>query len=140
KWDDLNPRRLGLSSLAPAYLLPSSPAVRFILCLAIAVHVGSTLVSADGDAARHLTVGEYMLAAGGALHEDLFSFTMFGQPFVPYEWLAEVASAASYRLLGLAGPVLLHGTVIALTFSLVLARLRRHSESTLLTVGVAFLV
>ena len=123
-----------------AVILPSLTDMIFVICLAAVVRIGNYFVSADGDAARHLTVGEYLLSTGRLLREDVFSFTMFGQPFVPYEWLAEVASAASYRVLGLAGPLLLHGAVIALAFSLVHARLRRRGESPLLAVGVVVLV
>jgi hypothetical protein len=123
-----------------AAILPSLTDMIFVLCLAAVARAGAYFVSADGDAARHLTVGENMLSTGRLLREDVFSFTMFGQPFVAYEWLAEVASAASYRVLGLAGPVLLHGAIIALTFSFVLARLRRRGGSSLLPVGVTMLV
>jgi hypothetical protein len=122
-----------------AHILPSVADMMFVICVAVVVRMGSAFVSADGDAARHLTVGDYLLSTGRALHEDVFSFTMLGQPFVAYEWLAEVASAASYRALGLAGPVLLHGATIALTFSLVLARLRRRGDSPLLAVAVVML-
>jgi hypothetical protein len=123
-----------------ASILPSLTDMIFIVCLAAVVRTGDYFVSADGDAARHLTIGEYLLSTGRMLREDVFSFTMFGQPFVPYEWLAEVASAASYRVLGLAGPLLLHGAVIALTLSIVFARLKRRGDSALLAVGVIVLV
>ena len=100
--------------------------------------------------AKHLSASTVMRRAtspwvntcsvpGRFLREDVFSFTMLGQPFVPYEWLAELASAASYRALGLAGPLLLHGAVIALTFALVFAWLRRRGESPLLAIGVVLL-
>jgi hypothetical protein len=120
-------------------MLPSLPGMFFITCLAAVVRFGSVFVSADGDAARHLAVGEYMLASGRTMQADVFSFTMLDRPFVAYEWLAEVASAASYRLLGLAGPVLLHGVAIALSMSLVLARLNRRGASPVLALAIVFL-
>ena len=83
------------------------------------------MISADGKAARHLTVGEYILATRSVPGQDLFADAMAGTPFVPYEWLAEVASAASYRLAGLAGPVLLHGTAIGVTFAPLFRHVRR---------------
>src|SRR5207302_1137648 len=98
--------RAGARSHQLAFILPSLTDMIFVLCLAAVVRAGAHFVSGDGDAARHLTVGEYLLGTGRLLREDVFSFTLFGQPFVPYEWLAELASAASYRVLGLAGPVL----------------------------------
>src|SRR5207302_4145884 len=132
--------RAGASFHQLAAILPSLTDMIFVVCLAAVVRAGAHFVSADGDAARHLTVGEYLLSTGRLLREDVFSLTMFGQPFVPYEWLAEVASAASYRVLGLAGPVLLHGAIIALAFSLVLARLKRRGDSPLLALGIILLV
>ena len=123
-----------------ASILPSLTDLIFVLCLAAVVRAGGYFLSADGDAARHLTVGDYLLSISRLLREDVFSFTMFGQPFVPYEWLAEIASAASYRFFGLAGPVLLHGATIALTFSLVFARLKRRGDSPLLALAVILLV
>jgi hypothetical protein len=136
----LDSDRAGARFRQLASILPSLADMIFVLCLAVVARTGSHFVSADGDAGRHLTVGEYLLSAGRLLREDVFSFTMFGQPFVPYEWLAEVASAATYRVLGLAGPLLLHGAVIALTFSLVFAWLRRRGESPLLALAVVLLV
>jgi hypothetical protein len=97
------------------------------------------MLSADGDAARHLTVGSYILDTGGIPREDVFSYTMSGAPFVPYEWLAEVASALSYRWAGLAGPVALHGIVIGLTFVVLLAQLRARGHAALLALGVTAL-
>src|SRR5438105_2184889 len=123
-----------------ASILPSLTDLMFVLCLAAVVRAGAYFVSADGDAARHLTVGEYLLGTGRLLREDVFSFTMFGHHFVAYEWLAEVASAASYRVLGLAGPLLLHGAIIALTISLVFSWLRRRGGSLLRAIAIILLV
>src|SRR5439155_25066580 len=70
-----------------AWLLPSFLDLVFLACLLVALAAGRTMLSADGDPARHLTVGEYILASGSIPRADLFSHTMAGQPFVPYEWL-----------------------------------------------------
>lgn len=111
----------------------------FLTCFLGAVHSGSLMLSVDGDPGRHLAVGEYILASGGIPRVDLFSHTMAGQPFVPYEWLAEVASAASFRAAGPAGPVLLHGAVIGLAFWVLLAHLRALGNPPLLALLVTML-
>src|SRR5581483_1219450 len=95
---------------------PSLADLLFIATLAACLAAGSRMVSADGDPARHVTVGGHILDSRSIPHTDVFSYTMAGQPFVPYEWLAEVWSALSYRLAGPAGLALLHAAVIALTF------------------------
>jgi hypothetical protein len=121
------------------WLIPSMGDLLFMGCLAVILIVASRLVSMDGDASRHIAVGEQMLASGRILHEDLFSHTRGGDAFVPYEWLAEVSSAASYRLAGLAGPVLLHGSVIGASFALLYWHLRRRGHPLLLALAVAVL-
>src|SRR5437764_859569 len=80
-----------------AHLLrPTFPDLFLIACLLGSVVTGSRMISADGDPARHITVGEQMLSTHRILNTDVFSYTKGGEPFVPYEWLAEVISAASY--------------------------------------------
>ena len=53
-----------------AVILPSLTDMIFVICLAAVVRIGNYFVSADGDAARHLTVGEYLLSTGRLLRED----------------------------------------------------------------------
>jgi hypothetical protein len=117
------------SSRAQTWLSPSVRQLTFFLCLGYSIVVGGNMLSADGDPSRHLVVGERMLATASIPHRDLFSHTMAGQPFVPYEWLAEVASAASFRVAGLAGPVLLHGAVFGLALVLLFQQVRDRGHS-----------
>jgi len=121
------------------WLVPSLADVLFLAILLITLRSGSRMLSGDGDAARHLVVGEQILRHGAIPRVDLFSHTMAGAPFVPYEWLAEVSSALAYRLAGLAGTVLLHGAAIAATFALLFAQLRRRGIPVLLALAVAIL-
>lgn len=107
--------------------------------LGASVVFGSTMVSGNGDTARHLAVGEYMLSSGSLLREDVFSYTLAGAPFVPKEWLAEILIAASYRLAGLAGIVVLHGTVIGLSFAILLRLLLARGHGALLASAITAL-
>ncbi|HEU5317523.1 MAG TPA: hypothetical protein VFX49_15530 [Chloroflexota bacterium] len=120
------------------YAIPTMAHFIFLAVIGITLTVAPKFVSADGDASRHLTVGEYILTHGIPT-QDVFSFTMAGQHFVPYEWLAEVSSALSYRAAGLAGPVLLHGVVIAAACALLYTHLRRRGHALLLALPVAVL-
>jgi hypothetical protein len=116
--------------------LPTLAELVFLACLALSIAKGSTMVSADGDPARHLTVGERILSTGAIPRADVFSHTMAGEPFMPYEWLSEVASALAHRLLGLAGPVLLHGGAAGLAFAILFRQLRARGATPGLALGV----
>jgi hypothetical protein len=97
------------------------------------------MLSTDGDPARQLTKGEYILSTGTFPRVDVYSHTMAGEPLMAYEWLAEVASAASHRLFGLAGPVLMYSAMIGLTFALLFAGLRARGHGLLLSAGLVTL-
>ena len=138
-WERLSRRSGDALVSGLGWLVPSLAQVIFLGCLGAALRAGGMMVSGDGDPSRHLVVGEYILSTRSIPRQDLFSHTLAGQPFVPYEWLAEVASAAGYRLVGLAGPVLLHGSIIGLTFALLMRHLQRRGHPLLLALAVTVL-
>jgi hypothetical protein len=122
-----------------SWLVPRLADVIFLVVFLAALQSGAVMVSVDGDTARHLVVGEYILANGLFPREDLFSHTMAGKPFVAMEWLSEVVSALSYRWAGPAGPVLLHGALIGLAVVVLLGHLQGRGHPPLLAVGVVAL-
>ena len=109
--------------------MPGGADLVFITCLLGLLAGGSARLSEDGDAARHLTVGELILSTARIPDRDVFSHTMLGLPFVPYEWLAEVASAAAYRGAGLGGTLLLHGAAVGLAFAVLFGQLRGRGHA-----------
>jgi len=80
---------------------------------------GASALLGDGDTGWHIRTGEYILATGNFPHEDLFSFTMQGERWFAWEWLADVLFALAHKA-GLAGVALLGGVVIAATAALLL--------------------
>jgi len=84
-----------------------------------AVLGSSQTIFNDGDVNWHIATGQWILDHRAIPHTDPFSFTWFGKPWVPIEWLAEVLYAAAYRLAGYgavaalvtAALMALHGTV-----------------------------
>jgi len=84
-----------------------------------AVLGSSQTIFNDGDVSWHIATGQWILDHRAIPHTDPFSFTWFGKPWVPIEWLAEVLYAAAYRLAGYgavaalvtAALMALHGTV-----------------------------
>ncbi len=113
--------------------LPAPADIIFILMLvSAAVLRGWQAVNTDGDLGRHIRVGETILQRGGLFHEDLFSWTMAGRPFVPYEWLSEVLYALAHRGAGIAGAIALTALVVAGSCFLLSLLLRRLGVDPLL--------
>src|SRR4051812_50131578 len=76
----------------------------FIAVLLIPAVLGSsTTIFNDGDVSWHIATGQWILDHRAIPHTDPFSFTWFGKPWVPIEWLAEVIYAGTYRLAGYGG-------------------------------------
>lgn len=108
------------------WVVPSLGSLLGLTALVNALFVrGGRLFAVDGDVGRHIRVGRTILETGTIPHTDLFSHTMFGAPFVPYEWLSEVITAAADRAFGLAGVALL---AALLYFAAVIAMYRASDE------------
>ncbi len=103
-------------SRSRSWLLPAPADISFMLvAFAAAVLRGWQAINTDGDLGRHLRVGREILAHG-LFYSDRFSWTMQGQPFVPYEWGSEVLFALAHRAAGLPGVVAMTAIVIALAY------------------------
>ena len=68
-----------------------------------AVLGSSQTIFNDGDVSWHIATGQWILDHRAIPQTDPFSYTWFGRPWVPIEWLAEVFYASAYRLAGYAG-------------------------------------
>ena len=77
-----------------------SPALNFALAAALAgfaLAAFSPGVLNDGDTYWHIRAGEWMLAHGSVLRNDVFSDTAAGNSWHTQEWLAEILMALSWR-------------------------------------------
>ncbi len=90
------------------------------------------LLNSDGDLARHLRVGQWMLGHGSVLRTDIFSYPMAGRPLVPFEWLSEIAFTLAWRLGGLPGVAIFSGLLIGLIYALLARFLLRRGVDPLL--------
>lgn len=122
-------------------IAPSIPAVVFVVLAVFGPLVAQRrMLNGDGDLARHLRHGLYMLQHGTIIWHDPFSFTRPGQPFVPFEYGSQLLYTLAYRLGGLAGVTVFAGCLIGAVYAL-LARLllRRRVDPLLvvLTIGAA---
>jgi hypothetical protein len=108
--------------------------VVFIL-IAVLVPIGlqQPILNADGDPARHLRHGLYMLEHGGLIRHDPFSFTRPGAPFLGFEYGSQLIYALAHRIGGLPAVAILAGLLIAVTYSLLAYFLLRWGVDPLLT-------
>src|ERR1700694_1621455 len=94
----------------------------------------------DPDTMWQITVGQWILDHRAVPETDVYSFTMYGQPWISTQWLAPGAHAKAYARSGWSGPVVLAATAISATFALLTKFLsRRLSESTTLVFVAAAL-
>src|SRR5438128_999145 len=112
---------------------PSIPAVVFVT-LAVLVPIGlqQPLLNSDGDLARHLGHGRYMLQHEGLIRADPFSFTRAGAPFLGFEYGSQIIYSLAERVGGLAGVAVLAGVLVGLTYALLARFLLRRGVDPLL--------
>jgi hypothetical protein len=119
---------------------PSIPDVIFATVVIVLPLLGHrSLLGADGDLARHLRLGEWMVKHRTLLREDNFSFTRSGDPFLPFEWGSEVVFALAHRLGGLPAVAVFAAIVIAVSYALLAVLLRTRSVDPALTMVTALL-
>jgi hypothetical protein len=112
---------------------PSIPAIVFILLATlIPVALQKPMLNSDGDLARHLRHGRYMLEHGELIRADPFSFTRPGAPFIGFEYGSQLLYALAERVGGLPGVAILAGLLIALTYALLTDFLLSHRVEPLL--------
>ena len=112
---------------------PSIPAILFItLAVFVPIVLQQPMLNSDGDLARHLRHGRYMLEHGGLIRTDPFSYTRGGAPFVGFEYGSQVIYALAERIGGVAGVAILAGLLIGLTYALLARFLLRRGVEPLL--------
>jgi hypothetical protein len=107
----------------------------FIAVLLIPAVIGSSkTIFNDGDVSWHIATGQWILGHGAIPHTDPFSFTWFGKPWVPIEWLAEVLYASAYRLAGYGGVAALVTAGLMALHAVVFLNARRWIRAALLPI------
>ena len=101
---------------------------------ALAVVLFAPQVLNDGDTYWHLATGQWMLTHGRVLHQDVFSFTHAGQPWVTHEWLSELLMALAFRAGGWSGVLALFAATFAAAAALFVGALRRSLKGLTLIV------
>lgn len=94
----------------------------------------------DPDYFWHLATGNLILDTGAIPRTDPFSFTWYGEPWIPDQWLAEVAIAAGVWTIGAGPMIVIFGIIAALGPGLVAAAALRTGANPLRVAGAAALV
>ena len=119
------------------WLLPAPADILFLVVVVAAAFVlGAHAINADGDLPRHLRVGREILTHG-LFFTDRFSWTMAGQPFVPYEWDSEVLYTLAHQVAGLPGVVALMAIAIGAGYFCLNLLLQRLGMDPLLAFGTS---
>ncbi|OGC95878.1 MAG: hypothetical protein A2W25_03295 [candidate division Zixibacteria bacterium RBG_16_53_22] len=105
------------------------------MLLAFSFAIGFFKLSSH-DTFWHLKTGEYILS-NGIPSEDPFSFTAAGKHWVTHEWLAEMLLYLIYFLGGVAGLIVLKGSMSALIAFLIFRFGTRRGVSSPLSAAVA---
>jgi hypothetical protein len=112
---------------------PSLAAVIFtVLAVLVPIVLQQPMLNSDGDLARHLRHGRYMLEHGGLIRADPFSYTRAGAPFLGFEYGSQIIYALAERVGGLAGVAIFAGLLIGLTYALLMRFLLRRGVEPLL--------
>ena len=113
-----------------------------LLWVGIAVYAlmllsGNRLLN-DPDTMWQITVGQWILDHHAVPESDIYSFTMYGQPWISTQWLAQVLLAKTFALFRWGGPVALASGAIALTFALLAEPLARQVEGAASSLSYTF--
>ena len=91
----------------------------------------------DGDTGWHIRTGDFILTTGTVPQRDLFSFSRPDQPWLAWEWLADVSFALAHRWHGLEGVTALSVTVLCGASMVLLSWLLRRGVGLWIGVAVA---
>jgi hypothetical protein len=94
----------------------------------------------DPDFFWHITAGKLIAQTGQVPSTDTFSFTWFGKPWTPHEWLSEVLIYWLVTGLARIGALIVFGLFPAAIFPVLAAALQRTSGARVLALAVPFAV
>ena len=122
-----------------SYLMPNFNNIVWLVTFFGVLLRGRNMMNGDGDLARHLTVGKYILDHGQVPLIDLFSHTMQGEVLTPYEWLSQITFALINRFFGLNGVIIFSALIISITFYLLFKWTRSLCKTLFIPLMVIFL-
>jgi hypothetical protein len=91
----------------------------------------------DPDAYWQIAVGQWILDHHAVPTTDIYSFTMYGQPWISTQWLSQVLYAVAYAGAGWTGVVVLAVAALAVTMALLARFLDKRLPATVTIIFVA---
>lgn len=99
---------------------------------------GQSKLVRDPGTFFHTAAGGYLLGTGQLIHQDFYSFTHFGEPWIAQQWLGECIMAVIHRLAGLDGLLVVTVSLVAMLWSGLALRIERSGMN--LVMGSLILV
>jgi hypothetical protein len=115
-------------------------ALMLAVVLIPAVLGSSKTIFNDGDVSWHIATGQWVLAHHAIPHTDPFSFTWFGKPWVPIEWLAEAILGGVYSIAGYGGVAALVTAALMALHAIVYANASRYVRPLVAIVAMDFVL
>jgi len=94
----------------------------FVIILALGLFIMAARSVTDPDVWWHLRSGQLILENHKILHDDPYSFTKFGQPWLDHEWLSQVLIFGLYRSAGWGVLIAGFAAIIAAAYLIVFLR------------------
>ena len=116
--------------------LPSPAAILVMALGGVMFAITVTKGVQDPDFFWHLATGQLIADSGGVPSSDPFSFTWFGQPWTPHEWLSELLMYWLVSGAGRIGALFLFGLVPAAIFAVLAAALTRNGGARVLALAL----
>jgi hypothetical protein len=114
---------------AASLLRPTLPALWRFLAVALPTLAALAVAMPAVDLAYHLRAGGDILDGGGIPTSDTWTFTIPGTPWTDQQWGAQVLLALVYRTTGWSGLAILRAVLVAATFGLLYAAIRRRAPA-----------
>ena len=90
----------------------------FVIILGLGLFAMAARGVHDPDLWWHLRAGQEIVTSHHVPHQDIFSFTRYGHPWVAHEWLTEIFLSLIFRAAGWTGLMLAFAGIISATFLL----------------------
>ena len=123
---------------SPLRWLPSPVAILAIALGGVMFAITVTKGVQDPDFFWHITTGQLIADTGSVPSADPFSFTWYGQPWTPHEWLSELLIYWLVTGLGRIGALFVFGLFPAAIFAVLAAALTRNGGARVMSLALPF--
>jgi len=123
---------------SPLRWLPSPVAILAIALGGVMFAITVTKGVQDPDFFWHITTGKLIAETGSVPSADPFSFTWYGRPWTPHEWLSELLIYWLVSGLGRIGALLVFGLFPVAIFAVLAAALTRNAGARVMSLALPF--